>query len=735
MKKRAERGPKYGLLDSKGHPAGWRHRYSRGCFLKALAVLVPLGFLISYVNQPHVQRMNPLRGGVLGMIMGQDVRISIPATAARHDDDYWCTAIPVRGNHQTINAFVPEANPDVVHHMILSSCPSKPTPLEPVRMKATNGKSIVAWDCLMESTCPGAGGATIMYAWARGADRLDVGEDTGMVVGSHKGVNAPYMVLQSQFLRKLTNAEVAAGESATLDLQFTPEIPKRLLGMNLFANSHFALRPQKEKVSVNAQCCIDGSGAVDLFAYRVHAHAYSRNISLSVEDRASDGVTNGYNLVIHGDPQKPHYFTKVSDLSPDLLSAAQRGLNQTQANALGGQKELRLRYGEDWKVTCDYNTMATKTTIHVGEGHAHEMCNMYFLVRSHVPFRGSCYDYKFRPSHPDFLIKDGVDNGETSGGGWGLWKRGRASPTAVLMERDLGQVGGLHFGYMGNPDHLLAFHRAMRVMERWDHPDPISEDVFIVWDAKKKKALKKFGRDLGIKLPHGLTIDRQNNIWLTDVDTQLVYKLDPSGSEILMTVGVANRRRSSKSNFDKTHLCRPTEVAVANNGDFFVSDGYCNARVVKYNKHGDFLFEFQLTKEQRANVPHNLILDDCKDELVVADRENALLRYVHPITGSELRNPLDLSRFGYIYAVTRDEYGTLYCLCWMRDGPPKKRKTFLVQIHGYQVTGVELVGARFPHDLAVQYNFKDHALDVYVGETGTDKASEKGKVSLYRLKL
>ena len=102
--------------------------------------------------------------------------------------------------------------------------------------------------------------------------------------------------------------------------------------------------------------------------------------------------------------------------------------------------------------------MATETTIHVGEGHTHEMCNMYFLVRSHVPFRGSCHDYKFRPSHPDFLIKDGVDNGETSGGGWGLWKKGRVSPTAVLMDKDLGQVGGLHFGYMGNPDHLLAFH-------------------------------------------------------------------------------------------------------------------------------------------------------------------------------------------------------------------------------------------------------------------------------------
>ena len=41
---------------------------------------------------------------------------------------------------------------------------------------------------------------------------------------------------------------------------------------------------------------------------------------------------------------------------------------------------------------------------------------------------------------------------------------------------------------------------------------------------------------------------------------------------------------------DQTHFCMPTSVAVSEStGDFFVADGYCNSRVMKFNKDGKLL--------------------------------------------------------------------------------------------------------------------------------------------------
>lgn len=43
---------------------------------------------------------------------------------------------------------------------------------------------------------------------------------------------------------------------------------------------------------------------------------------------------------------------------------------------------------------------------------------------------------------------------------------------------------------------------------------------------------------------------------------------------------------------DNEHFCKPTDIAVGSNGDFYVADGYCNSRVMKFNKDGKFLAKF-----------------------------------------------------------------------------------------------------------------------------------------------
>jgi peptidylamidoglycolate lyase len=73
---------------------------------------------------------------------------------------------------------------------------------------------------------------------------------------------------------------------------------------------------------------------------------------------------------------------------------------------------------------------------------------------------------------------------------------------------------------------------------------------------------------------------------LTDVALQQVYEFSPDG-ELLLTLG----ERGVAGN-DEGHFNRPTAVAVAADGSFYVSDGYKNTRVMKFSAAGKFLFQW-----------------------------------------------------------------------------------------------------------------------------------------------
>ena len=71
-------------------------------------------------------------------------------------------------------------------------------------------------------------------------------------------------------------------------------------------------------------------------------------------------------------------------------------------------------------------------------------------------------------------------------------------------------------------------------------------------------------------LPHGLTVDNEGNIWITDVAMHQVFKFHPSNlSKPILTLGVP-----FQPGHDHTHFCKPSAVAVAADGSsFFVADG------------------------------------------------------------------------------------------------------------------------------------------------------------------
>lgn len=95
-------------------------------------------------------------------------------------------------------------------------------------------------------------------------------------------------------------------------------------------------------------------------------------------------------------------------------------------------------------------------------------------------------------------------------------------------------------------------------------------------------------------LPHGITVDLQSNVWITDVAMHQVFKFPPilnkgsaDNTKPLLELGTRFVPGSSKFIF-----CKPSAVAVLPNGEFFVSDGYCNSRIIKFAADGSWLTEW-----------------------------------------------------------------------------------------------------------------------------------------------
>lgn len=177
----------------------------------------------------------------------------------------------------------------------------------------------------------------------------------------------------------------------------------------------------------------------------------------------------------------------------------------------------------------------------------------------------------------------------------------------------LGQTAGVGVDSHGN---VLVFHRADR---RWREPirlDPISAPTLILFDGSTGKALRQWGAGM-FALPHGLTIDDHDNVWLTDVALNQVFKFAPDG-KLLMTLGERGVAGADGGHFDK-----PSDVAVLPDGSFYVSDGYGNSRVAKFSAEGKFEFQWGVpgTAPGQFQLPHGLAID-AAGRVYVADREN-----------------------------------------------------------------------------------------------------------------
>ena len=180
------------------------------------------------------------------------------------------------------------------------------------------------------------------------------------------------------------------------------------------------------------------------------------------------------------------------------------------------------------------------------------------------------------------------------------------------------------FGWPELP-HPMAFKEATSV-------GVDSEDRVYVFN-RGRWPMMVFGRDGNFLAtwgagdfdrPHGIHVDREDNLWLIDDMGHFVQKRTPKG-KVLLTIG----QRGKPAPWQGGGVFnRPTHVAVhPKTGDVFVSDGYGNSRVHRFDRKGKHLLSWGKpgSLPGEFSLPHNLcLLGD--DRIVVCDRENFRLQ-------------------------------------------------------------------------------------------------------------
>lgn len=186
---------------------------------------------------------------------------------------------------------------------------------------------------------------------------------------------------------------------------------------------------------------------------------------------------------------------------------------------------------------------------------------------------------------------------------------------------------------VNSKDEIFLFHRGKQPILCFD---------------KEGKFLRSWGDDQ-IHTAHGLRVDKEDNVWVTDIGNHRVFKFDPKGKELL-ALGTG-QPGTETDQFDK-----PTDIAFGPKGEFFISDGYGNSRVLKFSPNGGFIKTWGTpgVRGGEFNLPHSIIVD-AKERVLVGDRENNRIQ-VFDLDGK----PLAIWRGYAPYGLAFDHSGNLF---------------------------------------------------------------------------
>ncbi len=165
--------------------------------------------------------------------------------------------------------------------------------------------------------------------------------------------------------------------------------------------------------------------------------------------------------------------------------------------------------------------------------------------------------------------------------------------------------------------------------------------------ARDGSFVREIGRNLyAWSFAHAVRVDRHDNVWAIDKGSDMIVEFNPQG-EVMMVFG-RKKEAADENDGPWTHVRpprpaidgqfrQPTDVAWDAAGDIFISDGYVNSRVAKYDHNGDWVKQWGSpgSGPGQFNTPHN-IAADAQGHVYVADRGNRRIQ-VFDADGNFLR--------------------------------------------------------------------------------------------------
>lgn len=572
--------------------------------------------------------------GLCQAIISQSIDITMKGANVTKHDEYMCSAhlLPIGDTY--IVQF--EAIEDIgeAHHILLFGCK------DPASLDNT-------WHCgrICQST------EQIIFAWAKNAPPLTLPKDVGFHVSGSSDIK--YMVVQVHYVKPLPANSVQADHSG-IRLHVTSQKQFYEAGIYLLLSYSTIIRPHQKKVHSDISCQFQASGNIYPFGYRTHAHSLCRVIA----GYQVNTTYNKFNMIGKGNPQWPQSFYPVKD-------------------------KIVIKPGDRLVGRCTYDSMSRDSNTYIGATADDEMCNfyiMYYTVAGTTLSSNTCAGNNI----PDLLdgipadsdvelppnpLLESAAHGHHGHMGSPLGHDGPSTssttstttttpaPQPKLVETHymgqsstfgadlpmvkslqlssdslMGQIAGVTTDKQGN---VYVFHRADRI---WDgnafdfngvirnQNRPIATNTIVIYN-KDGQIIRQLGSNMFF-MPHGIEVDDNNNIWVTDVGLQQVLRIPAGKDSPDFVLG-----EKFVPGSDLKHFCKPSDVIVLKTGEFFVSDGYCNTRIIKYDKNGNIIkvFGTKTSGEKgpdgyplpgQFDIPHSMTLVEDRSWICVSDREN-----------------------------------------------------------------------------------------------------------------
>ena len=566
----------------------------------------------------------------------------------------------------------------------------------------------------MAAVC-GPGGENVLYGWGKNAPSIHLPEKTGFAVGPGTGIRS--VVLQVHYLQ-LRQSDDKSG----VKLRLTPTPVPYSAGLIAFA-AGFTVPPGQASHLVPNQCCYSGFEELRGFAFRVHTHKLGKSVYLE-KSVPKDSLKGSYTAPVRvtaQDPQRPQGFYPVDPV-------------------------VRIRPGDTFKSTCDFDSSLMTHPVSSGHSSAHEMCNLYLMLYGELPYFMWCVDSDawiqvdgaggmpprgvakeetvyWTPKHVIDDITLPPEDGGGAGRGGEKEKETAATTTTTTttstedVKMIIGQVGGVASGLNST---VWAFHRGFRT---WTASSFGADNKFtkgsIRWpavlrlDRDNGSLLSAWGNDT-FYMPHMITQTAEDEegvgkegtaprplLWVVDAGRHQAMKFSEEG-KLLMTLG---EELDPGNSTEPLRFCKPTHVVVARDGTIYVADGYCNARVVVVSGKGEFKEVWDLNRRRKEGappaLPHSLALDECRRRLYIADREAGRILAFN-MDAKEVQGYWDVgTKYGLPYAVHIGPYGAPMVLAWDRDASGKSRLVVLSTSIGEFTEVYELEGVNAPHDFTI----------------------------------